>query len=195
VLVTGFGSFEEVEVNPSREVARRLAADSSGNTAGSGGLRFVAAELPVSFRRVPEAVDRFFESHVADLPELFLALGVQPEPWFRLESRARARLSEEERPDVDGVSAAEVEPYAGTTRTTKLDLERIVTTLRERGVSPVATSEDAGGYVCERTYYRVLEHADRTGVPGLFVHVPPAGDVPIERQVEVVRWIAELALR
>jgi len=195
VLVTGFGSFEEVEVNPSREVARRLAADSSLPTAGEEGLRFLAEELPVSFRRVPEAVDRFLGAHGAERPALYLALGVQREPWFRLEFGARARLSEERRPDVDGVSAAEAEPYAGTTRTTSLDLEGIVASLGERGVSPVGTSRDAGGYVCERTYYRVLEHAERTGIPGLFVHVPPAEDVPIERQVEVVRWIAELALR
>lgn len=192
VLVSGFGSFEEVDSNPSRQIARHLAAERRGK------LRFEAVELPVSFHRVPGAIDGFFAQHVARNPVLFCAFGVQKEPWFRLESTARARLTEEDRPDVDGVNAIESEPYAepegGGPRRTPLALGRIARALEQKGVAAIGVSHDAGGYVCERAYYRVLEHTDRAGIPGLFVHVPPLAAVPIERQVEVARWVVEAAL-
>ncbi len=196
ILVTGFGAFEDVETNPSMEIAVALEREACPS------LRYRCAILPVSFHRVPGRIDAFFERFEAEKPALFMALGVQKEPWFRLESRAYPRLVGDDRPDVDGIFAIESEPYAELpkasgsrgARSTNLDVERIVRDVKGRGVEAIGVSDDAGGYVCERAYYRVLEHTDAAGIPGLFVHVPPLADVPLERQIEVCRWIAELAL-
>lgn len=196
VLVTGFGAFEEVAANPSEEIARRLAA--SGGPEGAVGPVFRAAVLPVSFERVPAALDRFVAENADARPALLLAMGVQKEAGFLLESVARARLTEACRPDVDGVSAADATPYEGPDRVSPLDLGRIARAVRARSGAEVGVSDDAGGYVCERTFYRVLEHAESLGIPGLFVHVPPlevGAEGAIERGALVCRLIAEEALR
>ena len=206
VLVTGFGSFEEVEANPSQEIALRLEAQSSPHPAMSEfrekGLGkgeeplFRACVLPVSFERCPPAIDRFVEESEASFgePELLLALGVMRDPGFRLERIARPRLFETNRPDVDGMSAVHAEPYTGELRRTSLDLDGVLAELHGRGFKQVEISEDAGGYVCERTYYRVLTQAARFSIPGLFVHVPPLTLTPLEEQLDVCRGIVRACL-
>jgi pyrrolidone-carboxylate peptidase len=191
VLLTGFGAFDEVDRNPSKEVALGLEAEPGCD------LCFASRILPVSFVRVPGEIDRFLEEHGggASGPVLIMSMGAHKDPGFRLEACARARLFEEDRPDVDGVNAIEVAPYDGPDRSTVLDLEGLVRTLRQDGIDDVFVSRDAGGYVCERTYFRVLERASEAGCPGLFVHVPPIDFTPIARQVEVCRSIACAALR
>ena len=194
VLTTGFGPFEDCERNPSREVAERLEAEPAP------GLRFVSRVLPVSFERAPAEIDRFLEewSGKEEEPALFMALGVQRDPGYRLEVRARARFLRDDRPDTDGVNAVEARlrdgPHDGPDRFTTLDLEELVRALRHRGVNDAVVSHDAGGYVCECAYFRVLERVSDRGFSALFVHVPPLRFAPLERQVEVCRWIAMEAL-
>tara|TARA_B100000029_G_scaffold200612_1_gene198938 strand:- start:3605 stop:4573 length:969 start_codon:yes stop_codon:yes gene_type:complete len=58
----------------------------------------------------------------------------------------------------------------------------------------VEWSSDAGGYVCNETFYRTLHALNETGnsdIPTLFVHLPPETSIPIEKQVEKVIQIAE----
>jgi len=187
VCVTGFGPFEEVGSNPSSEVARRLAAQPPS------GLWVVSGVLPVSFARAPGELDRLLDEQ-GEKPALLLALGVHCDPGFRLERRARARLTTADRPDVDGVSAVDAAPPAAPDLATSLDLDRVLAGLVARGVEDAFLSEEAGGYVCERTYHRALEHGGALSVPALFVHTPKAEFASLERQVEVCRWIIELSL-
>jgi len=58
----------------------------------------------------------------------------------------------------------------------------------------VEWSMDAGGYVCNETFYRTLHALNETGnsdIPTLFVHLPPISSIPIEKQVAKVIQIAE----
>jgi len=58
----------------------------------------------------------------------------------------------------------------------------------------VEWSMDAGGYVCNETFYRTLHALNETGnsdIPALFVHLPPISSIPIEEQVSKVIQIAE----
>jgi len=41
---------------------------------------------------------------------------------------------------------------------------------------PCALSEDAGTYVCNALFYRVMFFLADSGVPAGFIHLPPAGD-------------------
>ena len=69
---------------------------------------------------------------------------------------------------------------------TELPLENLADALREAGAEDVRISEDAGGYVCERTYYLVLQRAKDAGVPGLFLHVPPVASAGVSAQRPIV---------
>lgn len=189
VLITGFGPFPGVTDNPSIAVARALAQEPPR------GVDVVARELPVTFEGAPAEV----AAGVAELGDratpgavVLLGLGVQPDPTFRLEQRARGQLTGA-RADSSGQTASAVGVDAGHDLETALDLERLAQVLREAGAPSVALSEDAGGYVCERTYHALLSCAHARGLTALFLHVPPAEVMAPAEQAPLVRaLVAEL---
>lgn len=73
-------------------------------------------------------------------------------------------------------------------RQTGLPLGPLVEDLRGKGFD-VGISSDAGKFVCNWVYYNSLQLAEKTGAEALFVHVPPASVVSIEKQTA---FIAEL---
>jgi pyroglutamyl-peptidase len=179
VLVTGFGPFPGRERNPSREVAALLEREPPP------GLRVAARELPVTFLGAPAAL-RAAQDSLPERPVALLALGVHPEPCFRLERRARGRF-DGAREDADGRTATELELDLGPELVSELDLEDLAEALRAAGAGEVRLSDDAGGYVCERTWRALLEAGRELGVPALFLHVPPAEHVAAELQAPLVR--------
>lgn len=180
VLVTGFGPFERRRFNPSRVIAAALEREPPR------GLRVRATELSVSFQRAPLEVARFVARHARAKPALILGLGVQREGSFRFESRARGKFTTL-RTDNDGTSGAELGARIGPTLHTELDVETLADLMRSVGAPDVRTSNDAGGYVCERTYHALLSAGQTHGIPALFLHVPPAAVMPSRRQTRFVR--------
>jgi len=192
VLVTGFEPFEEHATNPSAAVARGLA------TAPPAGVDVVAAELPVSYRGVPAALDEALAGLDGRRPALYLGLGVQPRDGFRLEARARVRLTRRGRPDNDGVDAvvatAEREG-PDEAWSTRLDAGALALALLELAPEPAGLSWDAGGYVCEFTYGELLARAATHDADALFIHVPLEHCSPVPIQVERIRDVLVEALR
>jgi pyroglutamyl-peptidase len=187
-LVTGFGPFPGRALNPSREVARRLAADPPP------GLRVRARELPVTFLGAPAAVRAAVASLEPERPAVLLGLGVQPQPCFRVERRARGRY-DTQRLDNDGRSAAELLPDLGPDRENPLPLEPLVEALRAAGAPDVRLSDDAGGYVCEITYHALLGEGARLGARTLFLHLPPVEVLSTDAQTPLARaLLAALAV-
>ena len=183
-LVTGFGAFEKVAENPSGLLARGLHASPPT------GWRVVGAELPVSFQRAPEAFERFFDEEVDGEPALFVPMGVHKEPGFRLERWARgAPQGKPGRRDNDGLELADVE-RGGPDLASALPLDALASELGRRSGEDCFVSEDAGGYVCERVYHRVLTRAG--AAPAVFLHVPPLRFTPLERQMAVVHQLFAL---
>ena len=189
VLVSGFGPFEAVEINPSGEVARALAANPPP------GMRVRSAVLPVSFARAPEVWDELLAEQLGEgqRPALYLGLGVAKRAGFRLERWAKPQLKRVPRVDVDGRAAREF-TGDGPRLESGVDLVPVLAALHRRGVGDARISRTAGGYVCERIYHHLLVRARERGVAGLFVHVPPLRFAGLERQVQVVEWVLEEAL-
>ena len=185
LVVSGFGPFEDVPLNPSGQIALELPVRASWDAPVAGGV------LPVSFRRAPVAFDRLLLSLPA--PRGLLPIGVHPGEGFRVEERAGGRFEIHDRPDMDGGVAAEV-GEAGEDRETVVDAEALAEVLREAGAPAVEVSRDAGGYVCERLYHHVLGLSAALGVPAVFLHVPPPEVLPVERQVELVAALVEHGL-
>ncbi|MEM7309823.1 MAG: hypothetical protein AAF682_24315 [Planctomycetota bacterium] len=178
LLLTGFEPFLDVAINPSGELARELIADPPA------GLRLAGGVLPVSIERVPAAYDALVAA-AGEAPAALVSLGVQRESYFRLERRARAALTSDKR-DNDGRLASGTVLEGAADLETTLALEPLADALRAAGAGDVRLSDDAGGYVCERTYHHVLRRAEEAGVPGLFLHIPPAQDVAVESQFPIV---------
>jgi pyroglutamyl-peptidase len=184
VLVTGFGPFEKVRTNPSRAIAAALASEPPA------GVRIESAELPVSFTGAPLAVARFVARYARRRPALLLGLGVQRDGYFRLETRARGRYTTA-RIDNDGLAGAALGASVGRMLRTSADVRSLARLLRECGAGDVRISNDAGGYVCERTYHALLTAGEEHEIETVFLHVPPARFVRTPRQTRLVRdWLA-----
>ena len=181
ILLTGFGAFEGVEVNPSGVLAMRFD--------GQGAVRGVV--LPVEFRASAEALDAALA--LDPEPSLILCLGVHPGPGYRLERRAGPTLGLD-RPDNVGACGDVVSGQMGGPQgelVTGLDLQGLLETLAAGGAKPLRISEDAGGYVCERVYRHALVRAGERGAEALFFHVPPQAEIPLEAQTEVLRLLLQ----
>lgn len=172
VLVTGFGAFPGVPINPTEALARRLDGQQIA------GHPIVGRVLPVSFQRGPDEAIRLARAHDV---ALVLGLGVAtPRGEVCVESRgvriARSRrdVDGHDRPLPDTLLVEGPEIVAAS-----VDVDCLATALE------ATVSDDAGRYVCNAWLYRVAHALD---VPVGFVHVPTAG-VALDR---LCRGIAAL---
>ena len=60
------------------------------------------------------------------------------------------------------------------------------------GISGIRWSEDAGGFVCNETYFRTLLATSSENSPiVLFVHLPRESIIPFSKQLRIVRIICD----
>ena len=149
LLVTGFEPFGRFATNPSWSAARALAERYAG--------RVVARLLPVDHAAAREDLWAFLEKYQ---PSACLCMGLAPWDEFRLEEQAR-------QPAQFAALPGEAQ-YAGS-----WDWEPLAAKLQQLHV-PHRRSRDAGQYVCESTYWSLLDFARRRGFPlrAGFLHVP-----------------------
>ena len=176
LYLTGFEPFLNVKVNPSGEIAKRL------NGVSLDGVEIVSTVLPVTFAGMPSAFD---EGLAGRTPLLYCSLGVQRDGYYRLELRARPRL-DSIKPDESGAYGEELEPLGEHEKRTTADMDRLLSALRAGGALEARTSDDAGGYVCERCFWQVLQHAEEEARIGVFLHVPGLEHVSVEQQLKAV---------
>lgn len=186
LLVSGFGPFFEVDENPSRDVAFALESEPPP------GVRVSAVELPVTIESAGDVLAAAVAG--AEPVDAVLSLGVQKEPFFRVERRARCRLSAT-KPDNDGFVPAGTVLSPARDLATALDVAACVRALLRSGAHDARPSDDAGGFVCERVYHRALALGAERGLPALFLHLPPAHVRSAREQVPHVRALVEEVAR
>ena len=182
LLLTGFGPFGDVATNPAWLTAEALDGERIGD------LRVVAARLDVTYADAPEQLRAAIRRHD---PDVVLSLGVAPNPALRLERRARNR-DVSFQPDNAGVVHADTVIREGGPEElpTRLPVDRLRETLETAGYE-VVISDDAGGYLCNHVFYRVLDEVDVSRIAG-FVHVPPLEGVwDAARLEQAVRLIVK----
>jgi pyroglutamyl-peptidase len=182
LLITGFGPFPGIERNPSREIAQALERSGLGEN-----LHVDAAELPVVFADVAPALDVVL-ARLEHRPDVLLGLGVWSKgQGFRLERCARGTF-DASRLDNAGETGAGID--LGPELRTDFDLPKLAGVMEQAGATSVLLSDDAGRYVCERTYRQLLTRGEELGARALFLHVPRLEAVALERQIAVVRALA-----
>jgi pyroglutamyl-peptidase len=180
LLVTGFGPFLEHATNPAWEAIREL----DGTVVG--GMQVRTARIDVAYARAPEQLQAALDAH---RPARVVCLGVAPDQALRVERVARNR-DDCPAADVDGVvrRGAPIREGRPEERPTGLPVEAVLAALHEAGFEAVP-SDDAGGYLCNRLFFELLERVPPGSVAG-FVHVPTLEgkwDLPrLERAVRVV---------
>jgi pyroglutamyl-peptidase len=189
LLVTGFGPWPGVKVNPT---AALVAALSNGDLPDPGACRLVTKVLPTEYRRSWTMLRRAVLRH---RPDIILHFGFAPkaeaialERFGRLACVARADAAGYA-PRSGSVSRSGPERLATT-----VPLEPLARALR-RARLPVTLSEDAGGYLCNATLYRSLQRLGEGRHIG-FVHLPgrgPHADLEVYRRAASITIEATLA--
>lgn len=164
LLVTGFEAFGGSAVNPADILVRRLAA------APPAGVFTLL--LPVEYE---QAAARLLAEVERIDPAAVLMFGLAGNTqYLRLERFGRNRCTSAA-PDNAGIRRVGLDAVedAPETLETGFDLAALRDDLAPI-VPGIVISDDAGGYVCNDLYYRVLLglSARRPTVPALFVHVP-----------------------
>jgi pyroglutamyl-peptidase len=193
VLMTGFGPFGDVSNNPSGRIVEQFAMQ------GLPGHELVTRVLPVSFERSQQEIEDLLRSTAFDVA-LLLGLAAK-EGMIRLEQYGR-NLDRARIPDCDGSQPQEspICREGPDVYLTDIPLEPLVAALEAGGI-PARISDDAGGYVCNHTYYtalRILDHGS-SDTRCLFLHVPPDETtfedaephptMPFHQQIEAVRLV------
>src|SRR4051794_34154974 len=170
VLVTGFEPWAQFAVNSSGEVVRALARRFDR---GQVRCEVLAVDYAGANMRMVELLEEV-------RPAVCLAMGMWQGSAFRIERVGRrcpglshVAGEEELRGEWDWVG-----------------MERVL----GGGGWAVVLSEDAGRFVCDTTYWTVLDFRRRRGWPGRagFLHVPPVSEVfTVEGMAGVVGEIIE----
>ena len=159
ILLTGFEPFANFKVNSSWQAVQLMAAE--------GENLFVCECLQVDYHSARKQLVRLLELH---RPESCLCTGLAVGDRFRLERHARKpeQFSDLKGPDL----------YTG-----QWPWDEALESFQETNL-PALSSEDAGQYICESTYWSLLDFRNKHGYPekAAFLHVPPLSeDWPIEK--------------
>jgi len=183
LLLTGFGPFGDHATNPAWEGARVL----DGEVVGGTLVR--TARIDVVYERAGEQLASAIE---LVRPDAVLCLGVAPGDRLLVEVVAR-NLDDCSQPDNEGVvrNGAPIRVGGPALLPTRLPVRRLVEDLAAGGYE-IGTSEDAGGYLCNHLFYRLMDTWPEPRVAG-FVHVPVLeGAWDLERLRSAVRRLVEV---
>jgi len=166
ILITGFEPYGGRGCNPALEIAKAL----DGRQVG--GRRLVGRALPVSFRRIRDAVAEILSE---TNPAAVVSVGLYPgESVLRLE-RLGVNVADFETPDNDGLCLrdAPISEAGASARFSTLPLRAIEQSLLGAGI-PARLSMTAGTFLCNACLYSLLEAAERrpAPMPAGFIHVP-----------------------
>ena len=167
LLITGFGPFPGVKVNPSETLARCVAGLKTWQLLG---WNAEAMAFPTGYDIVSLKIDEKAAERPA--PAFVVMLGVAArEKELRVELRAKNRVSTTHR---DATSAKPrstcLAPGAETTRFGRYPGLAVLRALHMAGVQ-ARLSRDTGRYVCNAAYWRMLgAMPEKTEV--LFLHIP-----------------------
>tara|TARA_Y100000590_G_scaffold419212_1_gene520771 strand:- start:732 stop:1712 length:981 start_codon:yes stop_codon:yes gene_type:complete len=184
VLVTGFTIFSNHKENISQEILNLISVE------GISGLDVETALLSVDEEGSTYTASRIY-NHEKFSAIIHLGFSENSE-HIRLERFAKNNY-EMAIPDNSG----RLKDFGKISHRGELVLE---TTAPKKNLEEmtydfeeVIWSEDAGGFVCNETYYRSLEAASKVGsIPILFIHLPSAEKIPIARQLEVVKHASKI---
>jgi pyroglutamyl-peptidase len=164
ILATGFSVFPGAPENPTAWAMAEL----ERSRWQPDGARLITRTLPVQFDLWESGYRPLLAEHK---PDAAIAFGLSAKAQgMTLESTARNRVTVD-RPDFTGAcSQADcVSANGPAVLPTRLPLREISVALRKADV-PVARSDDAGDYLCNLLFYRLMEGA-APAVAG-FIHVP-----------------------
>lgn len=168
LLITGFGPFPGVPVNPTGRLAQALGGTPDISRPD---IRRVVRLLPTSWALL-ETLDAVLDEVK---PDAVLSLGVaRRRPLVTPERFGRNRATVA-RKDVSGVKLAGgvLVPGGPAAVECRIDTSMVSAAMRQAG-APARVSWSAGAYLCNALAYSLY----RRELPALFVHIPMPAEMP-----------------
>ena len=158
-LITGFGPFPGVPRNASALLVPRLASVARREFPG---WRIATAILPTEWRRAPSELARH---HARAKPAWAIHFGVSREArGFVMETTGRNVCRDAADAAGEQPGSLCLQPDGPALRSASLPLRAIRERLDRRGL-PTASSDDAGGYLCNAVLYHSLGQAEAAPRP------------------------------
>jgi pyroglutamyl-peptidase len=170
ILVTGFGRFPGVPINPTAGLVARLGRS---RRAALSGVRIKTHVFATRYAAVDDELPALIAREQPDAVVLF---GVAARAKnLRIELFARNRVSVLP-PDASRARSASAIIARGAPpwQRGRFPPHRLLAAIRSTGLR-ACLSHNAGAYLCNYAYWRALETAARAGGPRIvvFVHIPP----------------------
>ena len=169
ILLTGFEPYGAVQVNPSEQIVRRIAARARSR----GDADLFAEVLPTEFRAAGRRIRQLIR---AIRPAAVLCLGVAPSRNKISLERVALNLDDDPLPD-NAVRVRLGRPIGRdgpVAYWSTLPLARLRKALDRQGI-PVSISNHAGAFVCNHVFYVARHEVERmrNRTRCGFLHVPP----------------------
>ncbi|MCW8131735.1 MAG: pyroglutamyl-peptidase I [Planctomycetota bacterium] len=167
VLLTGFEPFGGLEKNASWESVKTFDGKEIG------GYKIVTALLPVVYDEMAAPLAKAIETHK---PAIVLSFGVGSQV-VQVETLARNGYHPYKPQDNKGnrPPRLKIDPEGANEIPVQLPVDAIVTALQAQRIG-AWTSKDAGGYLCNECFYRLMAAAPKAPIAMRgFVHVPDFG--------------------
>ena len=171
-LISSFGAFLTVQINPTRELGQELGRLPSCNL----------VELPVQFGESY----RLLRSEIFNTePHTLIMLGVAGDRNHICLETVGLNWVQSRGPDAAGLrpSSGVIVPGADLAIMTQIQIENILNQLSAESRKYVRQSFSAGTYVCNDLYFRVLNDQELT-CQKIFIHVPPFE--VLEKSIQIV---------
>ena len=169
ILLTGFEPYGAVEINPSEQIVRRIAARARVRRNDDLVTEILPTQFITAGKRIRQLIRKF-------LPAAVLCLGVAPSRDKISLERVALNLDDDALPDNAGRVRAgrRIVPRGPVAYWSTLPLERIRKRIEKRGI-PVSYSNHAGTYLCNHVFYVARHETERMGSRARcgFLHVPP----------------------
>jgi pyroglutamyl-peptidase len=175
VTVSGFEPFEGEAINPSKEVAFRLASEEvQDQLAAMTGCEILvdAIELPLSFSNAWSTLKTRLDQ---TRPNIVIACGLKHSATAVNLERCALNYIDAEMPDSDNLQPRKVKvrEEGPASFWTGIPLRDILSAFANDQI-PAKLSSDAGTYICNALFYELMNWtAEQTHVSSGFVSLPP----------------------
>ncbi|RSX55031.1 peptidase C15 [Bifidobacterium dolichotidis] len=210
VVVSGFGPYEHVDVNPSQLVPQIIAERGihADETNLDDALRGVevnvhAVTMPVSYAGSWTLLKSELERVQ---PDIVVATGLKRTARGILLERGAVNRTDSTRPDADDVvgGTGPINENGPAAYWTRLPLRSILHAFTQDHTIPASLTSDAGTYVCNALFYQLQDWAARQQRDVLtgFVSLPlvnetphPQHGLPLERQIAAIDHVIRESAR
>ncbi|MFW0121446.1 pyroglutamyl-peptidase I [Rothia sp. CCM 9419] len=170
ILLTYFGAFPGVPVNPTQQVAQALQQRYKYRPSIES-IEYVIRELPVSFARSSQELVRILRQ---EHPDIAISLGVAVGRSRISIEHVAINYDEARIPDNDGEQRRHqlIHAEGETAYFARLPIPFLSARMQELSL-PVEVSYSAGTYVCNHVMYELLHHYAHTpDIYAGFIHIP-----------------------